>query len=314
MSTVPLRLGTRRSQMALVQAGRVARLITERTGRAVELVPVTTFGDVSRAELAQIGGTGVFVSGLRERLLAGEVDLAVHSLKDLPTAAEPGLVLAAVPAREDPRDVLISRDGRPLESLSDGATIGTGAPRRMAQLRLLARSHGQALQVVPVRGNVDTRIRKVRDGEYDAVVVARAGLARLGRLDEVAETFALHDLMPAPGQGALAVECRADDDPTRSLLAPLDDPVSRASVAAERGLLATLEAGCTAPVGAYTEIAEGDGGPVLILHAVVAALDGADHRRLTATGSASAAEQLGAALADRLLAAGAAGLIGVHVP
>lgn len=312
--TRPLRLGTRGSALALAQSRLVADQLGAATGREAELVPISTQGDRSAQAVAAFGGTGVFVSALRDRLLAGDIDLAVHSLKDLPTAAEPGLVLAAVPAREDPRDVLISRDGRPLESLSDGATIGTGAPRRMAQLRLLARSHGQALQVVPVRGNVDTRIRKVRDGEYDAVVVARAGLARLGRLDEVAETFALHDLMPAPGQGALAVECRADDDPTRSLLAPLDDPVSRASVAAERGLLATLEAGCTAPVGAYTEIAEGDGGPVLILHAVVAALDGADHRRLTATGSASAAEQLGAALADRLLAAGAAGLIGVHVP
>lgn len=312
--TRPLRLGTRGSTLALAQSGLVAEQVRAVTGREVELVPITTQGDRSPDAVTGFGGTGVFVSALRDRLLAGDIDLAVHSLKDLPTAAEPGLVLAAVPAREDPRDVLISRDDRPLASLSDGATVGTGAPRRVAQLRLLARSRRQALEVVPVRGNVDTRIRKVRDGEYDAVVVARAGLARLGRLDEIAETFALHDVMPAPGQGALAVECRADDDRTRALLAPLDDPASRASVAAERTLLATLEAGCTAPVGAYTEIAEGDGDPVLTLHAVVAALDGADHYRLTATGSATAAEQLGTALADRLLAAGAAGLIGEHVP
>ena len=247
MSTAPLRLGTRRSQMALVQAGQVARLITERTGRAVELVPVTTFGDVSRAQLAQIGGTGVFVSGLRERLLAGEVDVAVHSLKDLPTAAPGGIVLAAVPARDDPRDALVTADGAKLADLPAGARIGTGSPRRAAQLRLLRPD----VVPVPVRGNADTRLSKVGSGQLDAVVLGYAGLARIGRLDAVAEVFEPDEMLPAPGQGALAVECAAEPTELAALLAAADDPPSRAAVSAERSVLAALQGGCSAPVGAY---------------------------------------------------------------
>ena len=205
MSRPPLRLGTRKSPMAMAQSGQVARLITARTGVSVELVGVTTFGDVTRAELAQIGGTGVFASALREHLLAGQVDLAVHSLKDLPVAPAPGLLLAAVPAREDPRDALAARSGAKFADLPPGATIGTGSPRRAAQLRLLRPD----IRPVPVRGNAGTRLGKVESGELDAVLLAAAGLARIGRLDAVTQIFEPEEMLPAPGQGALAVECRA---------------------------------------------------------------------------------------------------------
>ena len=204
MNQPPLRLGTRKSPMAMAQSGQVARLITARTGVAVELVGVTTFGDVTRADLAQIGGTGVFVSALRESLLAGQIDLAVHSLKDLPVGPVPGLVLAAVPSRDDARDALVGRDGAKFADLPSGARIGTGSPRRAAQLRLLRRD----VQPVPVRGNAGTRLGKVTSGELDAVLLACAGLARIGRLDAVTQVFEPEEMLPAPGQGALAVECR----------------------------------------------------------------------------------------------------------
>jgi hydroxymethylbilane synthase len=180
LSSSTLRLGTRRSELATTQSSHVADLIRDRLGRDVELVEVTTDGDVSSAPLAQLGGTGVFVSALRDALLDGRVDLAVHSLKDIPTYPCEGIALAAVPTREDPRDVVVARDGLTLGELPTGSRIGTGSPRRAAQLHAL----GLGLEVVDIRGNVDTRIGKVRDGTYDAVVLARAGLARLGRLDE----------------------------------------------------------------------------------------------------------------------------------
>ena len=197
MTAQPLRLGSRRSPMAIAQSGDVARLITERTGRQVEIVGVTTFGDVSREHLTQIGGTGVFVSALRESLLRGEVDFAVHSLKDLPTGSAPGISLAAVPARDDPRDALVGRDGAKLADLPAGARIGTGSPRRAAQLTLLR----DDITCVPIRGNANTRLAKVRDGELDAVVLAYAGLVRINRTDVVTEVFEPDDMVPAPGQG-----------------------------------------------------------------------------------------------------------------
>jgi hydroxymethylbilane synthase len=218
--TRPLRLGTRGSALALAQSGHVAAAVTDKTGREVELVEITTFGDISREAISQLGGTGVFVSALRDALLAREIDFAVHSYKDLPTAPAEGLVLAAVPVREDPRDVLVARDGLTLSELGAGARIGTGAPRRIAQLNAL----GLGLECVPIRGNVDTRIRKVTDGELDAVVLARAGLARLGRLDSVTEVIDPMLVLPAPAQGALALECRADDTGLTELLGALDDP------------------------------------------------------------------------------------------
>jgi hydroxymethylbilane synthase len=242
-----LRLGSRKSPMAIAQSGDVARLLAERTGRRVEIVGVTTLGDVSKEHLTQIGGTGVFVSGVRDALLRGEVDFAVHSLKDLPTGAAPGIALAAIPARDDPRDALVARDGAKLADLQAGARIGTGSPRRAAQLTLLRSD----VTCVPIRGNANTRLAKVRDGELDAVVLAYAGLARIGHTDLVSEIFEPEDMLPAPGQGALAVECRADDGVLIELLAAIDHPATRAAVTAERGLLAALEAGCSAPVGAY---------------------------------------------------------------
>ena len=305
--TAPLRLGTRGSALALTQSGHVADAVRA-LGREVELVRVQTEGDVNRAAIAQIGGTGVFVTALRDALLEGRVDLAVHSFKDLPTAPAPGLVIAAVPPREDPRDALVARDRMVLGELPAGSRVGTGSPRRTAQLLAL----GLGLEVVPIRGNVDTRIAKVRDGELDAVVLARAGLARLGRLDEVTEALDPLQVLPAPAQGALAVECRSSDAELVELLARLDDPDTRAAVAAERALLGALEAGCTAPVGALAGIAEGDDGLEVYLRGLAAAADGSDVVRLSATGPVTDAEGVGRRLAAELLDLGARELIGIE--
>ncbi len=292
----PLRLGTRKSPMALAQSLRVAQLITGLTGRKVELVPISTLGDVSAAQLAQIGGTGVFVAKIRTSLLAGEIDLAVHSLKDLPTQAAGGIVLAAVPARDDPRDALAARDGAKLADLPAGALIGTGSPRRAAQLLMLRRD----IRPVAIRGNAGTRLSRIEGGEVDAVVLAYAGLARIGRLDAVTQVFESEEMLPAPGQGALAVECLASRPDLAELLARADDPASRAATTAERSLLATLQAGCTAPVGAYAA-----GTDVLRLHAVVAAADGGTALRGSAGGPAAEADRLGREVAADLLRRGA---------
>jgi hydroxymethylbilane synthase len=295
-----LRLGTRKSPMAMIQSGHVAELITQRTGARVELVGLISFGDVTRVNLPDIGGTGVFVSALRESLLGGEVDLAVHSLKDLPTAAMPGITLAAVPVREDPRDALVARDGAKLADLPPGAVIGTGSPRRAAQLRLLRPD----VRPVPVRGNAGTRLGKVTSGEVDAVVLACAGLARLGELDRVSQVFETDDMLPAPGQGALAVECRAGATDLTELLSQVDDPASRAAVTAERTVLAELQAGCSAPLGAY---AAGTG--VLHLTAVVVAEDGGPAVRAWQSGTAAGAERLGRDVAAELLRQGAGTIV-----
>ncbi len=307
---IPLRLGTRASKLATSQSQWVADRLTELTGRQVELVHITTDGDVSTAPLASMGGVGVFVSALREALLAGEIDFAVHSLKDLPTGDAAGLVVAAVPQREDPRDALVARDGLVLGELPPGSKIGTGSPRRAAQLRALGLGH----EIVEIRGNVDTRLRKVSDGELDAVVLARAGLVRLGRADEITETLDPIQMLPAPGQGALAVECRdPDTDPAAAdvfaALRSLDDPWTRAAVAAERALLATLEAGCSAPVGALGEPVEGDPEAgeedELYLRATVLATDGTAAVRQSTTGPLVEAEMIGRKLAAEMLADGA---------
>ncbi|WP_129665842.1 hydroxymethylbilane synthase, partial [Phytoactinopolyspora endophytica] len=253
----PLRLGTRGSQLALAQSQGVADALTAATGRDVSLVEITTYGDVSSEPLAGIGGTGVFVNALREAMLDGRVDFAVHSLKDLPTGPAEGLTLAAVPERADPRDALCARDGLTLTGLPPGSKIGTGSPRRAAQLRAL----GLELDVVPIRGNVDTRLSKVADGHLDGVVLAYAGLARVGRQDAVTEVLDPLQMLPAPGQGALAVECRAGDTELANMLAVVDDPTTRAAVSAERMLLAVLDSGCSAPVGAYAVVAEGEYAP-----------------------------------------------------
>ncbi|OCC09661.1 hydroxymethylbilane synthase [Streptomyces sp. PTY087I2] len=311
----PLRLGTRRSKLAMAQSGLVAEAVREVTGRAVELVEITTYGDTSREHLAQIGGTGVFVAALREALLRGEVDFAVHSLKDLPTSQPDELVLAAVPQREDPRDALVARDGLTFEQLPDGARIGTGSPRRMAQLNAYARSHGLRIETVPIRGNVDTRIGFVRDGELDAVVLAAAGLSRLGRSGEVTDFLPVDTVLPAPGQGALAIECAASSADLAAALAELDDPYTRVAVTAERALLAALEAGCSAPVGALADVlADGQVVNELRLRGVVGSTDGSSLVQLSTTGpvptSHDDAAALGRELASEMLAKGAAGLMG----
>ena len=301
-----LRLGTRRSALALAQAEQVADALRA-GGHDVTLVEVVTEGDRSAAALTSLGGTGVFVAELRQRLLSGDIDFAVHSLKDLPTADEPGLVIAAVPPRADPRDALVSRDNLALAELAPGAVVGTGSPRRAAQLH----ATGLGLSVVPIRGNVDTRLRKVAEGEFDAVVVAAAGLARLGRLDEAAEILDPAQMLPAPGQGALAVECRADDDSLRDLLAAaLDHEDTRAAATAERIVLARLEAGCSAPVGALADIGDGDEGPEIYLRAAVVAVDGSRALRLSVTGPVADSDELAIRLAAQMLEEGATDLIG----
>ncbi|GAA2561432.1 MULTISPECIES: hydroxymethylbilane synthase [Streptomyces] len=327
MTEKALRLGTRRSKLAMAQSGQVAEAVSQVTGRPVELVPITTYGDTSREHLAQIGGTGVFVAALREALARGEVDFAVHSLKDLPTAQPDELVLAAVPVREDPRDVLVTRDALKLTDLPRGARVGTGSPRRMAQLNAYARAHGTDIETVPIRGNVDTRIGYVRNGELDAVVLAAAGMNRIGRSDEVTDFLSVDTVLPAPGQGALAVECAADDADLIAALAELDDPFTRAAVTAERSLLAALEAGCSAPVGALADLpplsapfergdpqADRQTVKEMRLRGVVGTTDGSTLVQLSTTGPVpgthEAAMALGRELAAEMLAQGAAGLMG----
>lgn len=301
-----LRLGTRASALARTQSQMIADLITERTGREVVLVTVSTEGDVNSSPLASIGGTGVFVSALRDALLAGEVDVAVHSLKDLPTTPCDGIALAAIPTREDPRDAVVARDGLTLGELPPGSKVGTGSPRRVAQIEAL----GLGIDLVGVRGNVDTRIGHVRSGALDAVVLARAGLARLGRLDEVTEVLDPIQVLPAPGQGALAIECRAaDTDLVATLAAALDDPRTRAAVECERVVLAELEAGCSAPVGALAEVVEGDDGEELWIRAVASSLDGALAVRLSASGPYDDPDGLGRKLAAEMVADGAHDLL-----
>ena len=304
-----LRMGTRRSPLALAQSGLVADALEAAGGGRPELVEITTLGDTSTAPLVQLGGTGVFVSALRQALLSATVDVAVHSLKDLPVGPADHLVLAAVLRREDPRDVLVARDGLTLATLPVGGRVGTGSPRRAAQIRA-ARAD---LDVVDVRGNVGTRLALVR-GDVDAVVLARAGLARLGLLDAVTEVLSPDVMLPAPGQGALAVECRADRTDLLQRLSPLDDPVTRAAVTAERALLARTEAGCSAPVGALAEVVTtGPAGPEIFLRAVVGHLSGSGHAvsRLSITGPLADPVGLGHALADQFLLQGADGSWGV---
>ncbi|MFI1017340.1 hydroxymethylbilane synthase [Streptomyces sp. NPDC020965] len=315
MTERALRLGTRRSKLAMAQSGQVAQAVRQLTGRPVELVEITTYGDVSREQLAQIGGTGVFVAALREALLAGEVDFAVHSLKDLPTTQPDDLLLAAVPPREDPRDALIARDGLSFDALPDGARVGTGSPRRTAQLNAYARAHHKRIEIVPIRGNIDTRIGYVRSGELDAVVLAAAGLSRIGRTDEITDFLSVDFVLPAPGQGALAIECAADHADLAAVLAELDDPATRVAVTAERSLLAALEAGCSAPVGALADLlGEEQVVTEMRLRGVVGTTDGSTLVQLSTTGpvppSHGDAIALGRELASEMLAKGAAGLMG----
>lgn len=301
-----LKIGTRPSKLAVAQSTTVAdRLVA--AGHPCELVTISTSGDRSSAPIPQIG-VGVFVSQLRDALYAGEIDVAVHSYKDLPSAQPEGLTIAAVPEREDVRDALVT-GGRVLGELGRGARVGTGSPRRTVQLHAL----GLGLEVLPIRGNVDTRIGKVRSGELDAVVVAAAGLRRLGRVDEADELIDPLQMLPAPAQGALAIECRtADTDLVAALAAVLDDSGVRFAVTAERAVLAGLEAECATPVGALAEVVsdlDDDGRAVdrLSLRGALGIGDiaGGDVVRASATGDMDDAEKIGAAVALELLDLGA---------
>ena len=300
-----LRLATRGSTLAWTQAGDVAAALTA-LGHEVEMVRVTTQGDVTTRSLATLGGVGVFAAAVREAVLAGDADLAVHSFKDLPTDAAPGLTVAAVPERADPADVICTRGGRSLDALPPGAKIGTGSRRRAAQVLALRPD----IEICDIRGNVETRLARLGK-DLDAVLLAAAGLARLGRSTAVAERFDPAEFLPAPAQGALAVECREDADPAVArALARLDHRPSRLAALAERAVLARLGAGCAAPVGAYATTSATE----LTLRALVAAPDGT--RRLLAQGVAdldvAAAEALGWQLADELLAQGAAAVAGIE--
>lgn len=299
-----IRIGTRGSLLATTQAGVIRDQLIAR-GHPAELVIITTEGDRSQQPIAEIG-VGVFTAALREAIADDRVDMAVHSYKDLPTAPDARFVIAATPPREDPRDALVARDGMVLGELPVGSVIGTSSVRRAAQLRAL----GLGLEIRPLRGNLDTRLNRVTSGDLDAIVVARAGLARLGRLGDVTETLEPVQMLPAPAQGALAVECRAGDERLVAVLSELDDSDTRAAVTAERVLLADLEAGCSAPVGAIAEVVESidEDGRVfeeLSLRACVAAVDGSDVIRASGIGSPGRAAELGLSVAAELVDLGA---------
>jgi hydroxymethylbilane synthase len=303
-----IRIGTRGSLLATTQAGAIRDALAAR-GRSAELVIISTAGDRSAAPVAEIG-VGVFTAALREAIAGNLVDLAVHSYKDLPTAEDPRFVIAAIPPRADARDALVARDGLVLGELPAGSVIGTSSVRRAAQLRAL----GLGLEIRPLRGNLDTRLNRVSSGDFDGIVVARAGLARIGRLGDVTETLEPVQMLPAPAQGALAVECRAGDTWLAELLAELDDADSREAVTAERALLAELEAGCSAPVGAIAEVVESideDGRlfEELSLRACVAAVDGSEVIRASGIGTPGRARELGLSVAGELFELGARELI-----
>ena len=324
--SIPIRLGTRRSALAQAQSGHVAAALEQVTGRPVELVPIVSEGDTNRASLSVIGGQGVFATRLREALVAGECDFLVHSLKDLPTEIPEGLTIAATPPREDARDVAITRTGSPLNALAIGARVGTGSPRRIAQVRRRA----PRAEVVDIRGNVDSRLARVESGELDAVILAAAGLSRLGSETALRrEELGLAEWPTAPGQGSLAVETRSDA-PAELLaaLAQLDDEATRLAVTVERGILEGLDAGCQAPMAAHAVV---DGTSVRI-RTVVYAPDGSDRIGLDVTeslnrgyihlnGSGNGADaadganpmhdarEIGLSVARRLLEQGAAGLV-----
>ncbi|KJF23140.1 hydroxymethylbilane synthase [Rhodococcus sp. AD45-ID] len=316
MSTTPLhsegtlRIGTRGSLLATTQAGTVRDALIA-AGHPAELVIIKTKGDQSTDPVQKIG-VGVFTAELREALADNRVDVAVHSYKDLPTAQDERFVIAAIPPREDPRDALVARDGLVLGELPAGSKVGTSAPRRVSQLAAL----GLGLDIVPLRGNLQRRLGKVESGELDAVILARAGLSRIGLLDLITENIEPVQMLPAPAQGALAVECLSANEELVAILAELDHADTRAAVIAERALLAELEAGCTAPVGALAEVVESidDNGIIfdeLSIRGCAAAFDGSDVIRTGAVGAPDNAEELGRAVARELLELGARELMNV---
>jgi len=317
VTLAPIRVATRRSQLATTQSQFIADGLARLTGRPTELVEVTTVGDVTSGSLASFGGVGVFVGAVREAIMDGRADVGVHSLKDLPTYPQEGLRVAAIPPREDPSDALCAATGSAIDDLAHGASVGTGSLRRAAQLRAFRPD----LEVVDIRGNVETRLAKVTDGELAGVILATAGLHRLGKQKAISVRLNSHVMLPAPGQGALAVEARTDlasrDADLHKALLTLDDSTTRAAVTSERAVLNELEAGCSAPVAALAVVLEPPPGSEvaaqdrdLFLQALVASTDGSQVIRLSVTGPAGDADRLGRELAAEMLAAGAASLLG----
>ena len=293
----PLRIGTRGSALALWQANFVRERLEKSFGLSAELVLVKTAGDkFTQASVSQMGLKGVFIKELEDELLDGRVDLAVHSMKDVPTAIPEGLAFPAITKREDPRDCLVSREGWTLAALASGARVGTSSLRRQSQLRH-ARSD---LDLRDLRGNVDTRLRKLEEGQYDAIVLAKAGMERLGVSDKITEVLSSDMMLPAVGQGALGIEARAAENTLLDVLAKLDDAETRAAVTAERALLAELEGGCQVPLGAWGRIERGE----LILEACLLSVDGTDYLRRRATGLPADGEAVGRKLGKMLLDAG----------
>ncbi len=295
-----IRIGTRGSKLALWQANWVKSQLAEE-GYEAELVIITTSGDVSVRPLSEVGGQGLFTKEIQRELLADRIDVAVHSLKDLPTVTVPTLVLAAVPERETTEDCLVSRSRAAFEELPSGSRIGTGSSRRQAQLRAWRGD----VEVLDIRGNVDSRLRKLHDGEFDAIVLAVAGLTRLGLAEHITQRLPQDRMLPAIGQGALGLECRESDHVARGALSSLNDPPSMAAVLAERSLLASLLGGCLAPVAAHGTVVDYE----LTLRARVLSVDGQQQINGSEVGSIFDAVQIGARLAHRLSEQGAAQLI-----
>jgi hydroxymethylbilane synthase len=295
-------IGTRGSALALWQANHVKATLERLHGVTVSLKVIKTIGDkILDAPLAQVGGKGLFVKELEEALLRRETDLAVHSMKDVPTEMPAGLVLTAISAREDPHDVAVTRDGRGLWEQRQGAKVGTSSLRRVCQIL----HRRPDFKVESLRGNVDTRLRKLDEGQYDAIVLAAAGLKRLGHGDRISETLSFDASLPAIGQGALGLECRADDAEVRALLQPLDDPASAAAVRCERAFLERLQGGCQTPIAAHATM----NGDRLGLQGLVGRVDGTEILRADAEGPAADAEALGVELAEELLGRGAAKIL-----
>lgn len=293
-----LRIGSRGSLLALWQANHIRERMSREAGVDSEIVIIKTSGDrFQQGNVNQIGLKGVFIKELEDALLANRVDLAVHSMKDVPTEIPRGLAMAAICRREDVRDALVAKSGAKLDQLPAGARVGTSSLRRQSQLR----HHRPDLDLRELRGNMDTRLLKAENGEYDAVVLAKAGLDRLGWSARITEVLSTDVSLPAVGQGALGIEARADDAKVMKLLAQLDDAETRAGVTAERALLARLEGGCQVPLGAWGRIEEGQ----LVLDACVLSLDGTDYLRKRTIGSPADAETIGRNLAEEMLAAGA---------
>ena len=293
-----IRVGTRGSRLALAQTGiAIAALKKANPGAKFEIVMISTKGDVDRRPLFTMDEKGIFEKEVNEAVKKGEVDFAVHSLKDVPSDMAEELVVACIPRRAKPNDVLVNDKGQKLAELPQGAVVGTSSLRRAVQL---ARARPD-LKVKPIRGNVETRVKKVIAGEYDAIVLAEAGLGRLGMKDVIVERFGVRDFVPAPGQGAIAIVCRRDDKKTMAMLRRIEDPKSRAEISAERALIEKVEGGCRFPLGAVA-VTRGD---KLTLYASVFSADGSKNIKVAKTGGVAGAEKLGSRVADVLLKQGA---------